>query len=353
MAIPVNDYGERIAATGAVIVGPNQFALLAALFRMPEYMARSSRDLCRAALSYSRTSRIRALEASSRRMPGAWVTAEYAGRCLTWRLTPRGIGMMEGTVPIHIYGVGPYEGIAALRERGAITADTSCEILPETGAVRVGPDLTIPVRAGGEDDTTAGVVKLSLDELALLAGLFDRPDYLAESTADLCRAAVPYSMMFHLTSRISELQAACDGLLPAWVTYARGIRRSTWFLTPMGIAMIEGTVPMHIDGVGPYTGIAALRDRYIWKNRAASVTYRWGLARADKRRATLVREVDDLIERWCHRNAHRMQKRPYLRDAPRVLQYYARWYALRHGEVPKGRHILTTKTHGCDLQFIL
>lgn len=114
-----NEWREMTTRDGAVILGRNQFTLLMGLMDCPDYQAASTRELIRVAHPYTTSLRGRlgvgALEKSSRRLNSAWVTGKRVGRCIVWRLTPRGIGILERTVPAYIKGYGPYTGMAALR----------------------------------------------------------------------------------------------------------------------------------------------------------------------------------------------------------------------------------------------
>lgn len=115
----LSDYGELLTRRDEVILSPNQICLLLGLFDRPKFTASSTKDLTRAALPYVRLMAgvpgVARLEHASRRLNMAWLTCDRVGRCNVWRLTPRGIAIVEQIVPAHIAGYGPYRGMAAIR----------------------------------------------------------------------------------------------------------------------------------------------------------------------------------------------------------------------------------------------
>ena len=105
--------------TGALILTHNQLAFLQGLFDRPRGVARSRRELVAAAAPYARRLRMRGsglrdgfsyscLYKAVRNLPGAWVERRRAGNRIEFRLRPRGRAILEGLVPAHVRGFGPY-----------------------------------------------------------------------------------------------------------------------------------------------------------------------------------------------------------------------------------------------------
>jgi hypothetical protein len=118
LRIPRGSDRELTTAGGAVIIGPNQLALLLGLVDRPGYQAESSQDMLNAAMPYMwlfRSASHHALKKSLRRLNSAWVSRRREGRRTVWQLTERGIGIVERTVPAHLMGHGAYQGVAVLR----------------------------------------------------------------------------------------------------------------------------------------------------------------------------------------------------------------------------------------------
>ena len=111
---------EPLNASGSVLLGYNQLCLLHGLYDRPQGRAESSADLVRAATPYVRLFRDpnwSCIEKATLSLHPAWVEKGRSGRCTTWVLTPRGRAIVERSVPAHLRGMGPYEGLAPWRER--------------------------------------------------------------------------------------------------------------------------------------------------------------------------------------------------------------------------------------------
>ena len=117
--IPVIGYSrERIGSDGAVLVSPNQVALLHGLLDRPDGVAPSYTNLARASLPYlaryRSDPRPKALLGSMHRLPTAWVERHRVGRRVECALTARGRAIVSREVPARIVGEGPYVGVRNL-----------------------------------------------------------------------------------------------------------------------------------------------------------------------------------------------------------------------------------------------
>jgi len=115
---------ERLTRDGAVIISHNHLCFLHGLLDRPSGVARSSRDLHRAALPYTIYFRsslsLSCLAKASCTLNVLWVGREVVGNRIEWSLTERGRAMLTGMVRVRIPGFGEYQGLQALR-RGRST----------------------------------------------------------------------------------------------------------------------------------------------------------------------------------------------------------------------------------------
>lgn len=85
------------------------------------------------------------------------------------------------------------------------------------------------------------------------------------------RAAIPYVRLFRDWPSASCREKSVHNLPHGWVARAREGRRITWTLTPRGRGIVECIIAAHIHGMGPYTGLVALREMSKEKRRAESL----------------------------------------------------------------------------------
>jgi hypothetical protein len=92
----------------------NQLVLLQGLLDRPRGVARSRRDLARAALPYVKRFRPAlpsywSLYHASDNLPGEWVARRRVGNRIEFRLRPRGRAILDGRVgPIRLRGFGAW-----------------------------------------------------------------------------------------------------------------------------------------------------------------------------------------------------------------------------------------------------
>lgn len=109
-----------------------------------------------------------------------------------------------------------------------------------------------------EPRTRAGEILLSHNHIALLHGLYDRPNGQAESRNDWIRAGLPYICQIREGSSRGSLFAAMPTVHPSWVKEERNGRRVTATLTDRGRDIIERNLRSRIRGHGPYLGMASV-----------------------------------------------------------------------------------------------
>lgn len=184
----------------------------------------------------------------------------------------------------------------------------------------------------------SGAVLLGYNQLALLNGLYDRPEGRAESSADLVRAAIPYVRLFRAPN-LSCLEKALHSLHPAWVERGRSGRRNTWLLTPRGRGIVERTVPAHLRGRGPYWGLAQHLEMTKEQRREEYVDARIeALARSHEGRELLARIEAAMYAFGCFfRPVGFCSGLAFEGRRRRVLEY-VRTYVARHGAMPQGIH---------------
>jgi hypothetical protein len=163
-----------------------------------------------------------------------------------------------------------------------------------------------------EPRNKAGEILLSHNHIALLHGLYDRPNGTAPSTADLARAALPYVRVFREYPTTWLLEMAAYSLRPAWVTRQRPRHRHVWTITERGVAILERTVPAHIRGFGRYHGLTGFRgripqrpamilpDAHSWVNAGWNDVDRWwDWVAANQQHGAVADLVTRLVERWA------------------------------------------------------
>jgi len=110
-----------------------------------------------------------------------------------------------------------------------------------------------------EPMTKSGEILLTLNQLLLLHGLYDRPDCIATSMTDWFRSGVPYAMQTNTSLR--SLSRGIQSIHRSWVVRQKMRSRVVCGLTERGRAIVERQVPVRIRGVGPYVGLRALRGK--------------------------------------------------------------------------------------------
>ncbi len=109
-----------------------------------------------------------------------------------------------------------------------------------------------------EPTTRAGEILLSHNHIALLHGLYDRPDGRAESQNEWIRASLPHVARFRQHPSGWALYAAIPTLHPGWASRSRVGNRIEVTLTPRGRAILERTLPARIRGRGTYEGLRSI-----------------------------------------------------------------------------------------------
>lgn len=116
-----------------------------------------------------------------------------------------------------------------------------------------------PIAHRPEPLTATGAVLLSHNHVAMLHGLYDRPNGVAPSSQDLVIAAMPYVARLRPCGTSAYCpRDALHTLHPSWAERKRIGRRVEWTLTPRGRGVVEQTVPAHIRGLGAYHGLASV-----------------------------------------------------------------------------------------------
>ena len=103
--------------------------------------------------------------------------------------------------------------------------------------------------------TARGEILLSHNHIALLHGLYDRPDGRVNSRAEWVRAALPFVERMKASWDAFGLRGSMIRINPAWVAQKLKGRRVTATLTPRGRAIVERRIPAHVRGRGAYNGL--------------------------------------------------------------------------------------------------
>src|SRR5437870_3394164 len=99
---------------------------------------------------------------------------------------------------------------------------------------------------GAERTNAAGEVLLSHNHIALLNGLYDRPNGFASSHTEWAHASIPYLKRFRTKVYHSCLIAAIGSIKSSWVTERRRSTGIEATLTDRGRAIVERVVPSRI-----------------------------------------------------------------------------------------------------------
>ncbi len=110
-----------------------------------------------------------------------------------------------------------------------------------------------------EPTTRAGEILLSHNHIALLHGLYDRPDGYAESQNEWIRASLPHVERFREHPCRWALYLAIRTLHPSWAIRSRRGNRIEARLAPRGRAILERTLPARIRGRGTYEGLRSVK----------------------------------------------------------------------------------------------
>jgi hypothetical protein len=105
---------DELGRSKPLVITHNQLALLQGLLDRPRGVARSRRDLARAALPYVKPYRQHhpsfwTLYHAADNLPGDWVACRRVGNRVEFRILPRARAILEGRVgPIRLRGFGPW-----------------------------------------------------------------------------------------------------------------------------------------------------------------------------------------------------------------------------------------------------
>jgi hypothetical protein len=191
-----------------------------------------------------------------------------------------------------------------------------------------------------------GCVLLGTTQLALLHGLYDRPNARAESAADWARAALPYSGIFRDDRCLSVLLSSAPRIHPAWVSREHGKHRICWSLTERGRGIVERTVPAWIRGCGPYYGLGHFQaiagtDRPPGSKELIDrvLAGPWG------------DPIRRLIDSWMKLNRARNPNEHLIRQGRILsLRAFVCEYVMTHGSFPERIHALEGAAF-CDYRF--
>lgn len=201
--------------------------------------------------------------------------------------------------------------------------------------------------------SATGAVIVSVNQLALLHGLLDRPNCCALSRTDFVRAAIPYAGIFRAEPSRSSLRKELDGLPEAWVSCLRAGRKRTWMLMPRGRAIAEHAVATHVAGHGPYTGLASLREESKQRRRVEFL--RACIARADSGLESnpLPHAASALVVAWrCHHLPTSHRSAIAFGSNVLAVRTFVERYLHSHGVVPSGVHpVAGLQGCGSDVDF--
>jgi len=114
-------------------------------------------------------------------------------------------------------------------------------------------------RRDPEPMTRIGELLLSRNEIALLHGLYDRPDCTATSRTDWVLAARPYRDAIGGPWTLGSLRKATGNVHSAWITTTENGKLTHHTLSARGCAIIEREIPVSIRGYGRYYGMHPFR----------------------------------------------------------------------------------------------
>jgi len=201
-----------------------------------------------------------------------------------------------------------------------------------------------------EPTNASGAPLLSGNHLALLQGLYDRPNGYAPSSAELIRAGIPHVRAFRSVPSHWCLAKALSTLHPAWVAKRRNGSCVTWTLTERGRSIIERTVLAHIRGVGVYRGMAALRERSKARSQADCLSARLLRASSTPQGRDDIARAGAVMFVWCvfhtPRDAADVRIQSKAREA---IGTYVHQFALNSHRTPAGRRLVSQYYSPCPL----
>jgi hypothetical protein len=116
--------------------------------------------------------------------------------------------------------------------------------------------------------TAAGEILLSHNHIALLHGLYDRPDGYVASRAEWVRATRPFIERIKGDWNAWGLRGAMIRINPAWVSQKRKGRFITAKLTERGRAIVERRTPSNVRGRGAYDGLHSIDAAAVASRKA-------------------------------------------------------------------------------------
>jgi hypothetical protein len=117
-------------------------------------------------------------------------------------------------------------------------------------------------RRDPEPMTHMGELLLSENDIALLNGLYDRPNCTATSRTDWVRAAYPHRVAIGGRWSLASLRRATGRVHSAWVVTKGSGALTQYTLSARGCTIVEREVPVSIRGHGRYYGMRLFHGRY-------------------------------------------------------------------------------------------
>jgi hypothetical protein len=117
--------------------------------------------------------------------------------------------------------------------------------------------------------TAAGEALLSHNHIALLHGLYDRPNGHVASRAEWVRAARPYADRMSPSWTDWSLRGSMTTMHPAWAKESRENRFIEATITEAGRQIVERNAPARIRGRGAYQGLDSVDISVLTTRRSA------------------------------------------------------------------------------------
>lgn len=118
------------------------------------------------------------------------------------------------------------------------------------------------MRQDPEPMTHMGELLLSENDIALLNGLYDRPDCTATNRTDWVLAAYPHRVAIGGKWSLTSLRRAIGHVHSAWIVTKGSGTLTQYTLSARGCTIVEREVPVNIRGYGRYYGMRPFRRRH-------------------------------------------------------------------------------------------
>lgn len=190
-----------------------------------------------------------------------------------------------------------------------------------------------------EPTTARGEILVTHNQIAVLNGLYDRPQGTSFSTFDLGRAALPYLRLFRDDETCHHMSIVARRMHESWIRSFRVGARRIWEIRDRGRDIVELRVPVWLRGHGPYRGMARLRAELAEKARKRELASRRRPSYEGKSLEPWLGHICRILDAWkARQHWDTIQQLLYIQRRAEELDTFLRIHVLEFDQLPSGSY---------------